>query len=306
MDQEAELYITRSPYVFGGFSSRRDKTPYSILGVPLDMTSSFRSGYRMAPLHIRLAAQNLEYFSPRFAVNVEDFLYVDEGDVLLPQDSIVKALEVVRKTSSYMFTGNRIPVFLGGEHTMTVGTVRATVENFGKDVCVLVFDAHADLRTEYAGTKYSHACVVSRLLEFVGRESVFLVGIRALSKYEYEKLKSERIAHITSRSIRKLGLKHAVSSLQDFTRNCRRVYLSVDMDVFDPAFAPGVATPEPEGIFPTDFLELLYEIIDSKFIALDVVEVTPPYDPSMITSMLAAKIIIEFIAGLYHHISSGR
>ena len=303
MSQGAELYIIESPYVFGGFSGRRDKSPYSILGVPLDMTSSFRPGYRAAPLQIRLAAQSLEYFSMRFNIDVEDFLYVDEGDVLLPQDGVVRALEVIRRVAEYLFSAGRVPIFLGGEHTLTVGTARAAVERFGGGVCVLIFDAHADLRTEYAGTRYSHACVTSRLLELVGRESVLLVGTRALSRAEYERLKSEGIAHVTSRSIRRLGLRHAVSSLRDFIGSCSRVYLSVDMDVFDPAFAPGVATPEPEGISPADFLELLYEVVSGKFVAMDVVEVTPPYDPSMVTSLLAARIVLEFMAGLYHHSS---
>lgn len=301
MSSEAELFLSRSPYMFGGYSNRRDKTPFSILGVPLDMTSSFRSGYRVAPLSIRIAAQNLEYFSMRFDTDVEDFLYVDEGDVVLPQDSVLKALDIIKTVSEYLLINNRIPVFLGGEHTLTVGTVRATTEVFGRDVCVLVFDAHADLRPEYAGTKYSHACVVSRLLDFVGKDRIYLAGTRAMSRAEYERLKDSGIRFLTTKSIRRTGIRHSAGLLQDFINSCGRVYLSIDMDVFDPAYAPGVATPEPGGLTSSDFLELLYEIISSKFVAIDIVEVTPPYDPSMITSMLAARVAIEFMAGLYPH-----
>lgn len=306
MNNEAELFISKSPYTFGGYSGRREKTPFSILGVPLDMTSSFRSGYREAPLSIRVAAQNLEYFSMRFDVDVESFLYVDEGDVVLPQDGIQKALDVIEMVSEYLMANNRIPVFLGGEHTLTVGTVRAAVDTFGRNVCVLVFDAHADLRAEYSGTKYSHACVVSRLLEFVSKDRIYLVGTRAVSKLEHDRLRDTGVRFLTTRSIRRAGVRHSANVLQDFTNSCNKVYLSVDMDVFDPAYAPGVATPEPDGLAPSDFFDLLHEVISGKFMAIDVVEVTPPYDPSMITSMLAAKVVIEFMAGLYAHAEADR
>ena len=306
MGSSAELFISKSPYVFGGVSGWRDKTPFSILGVPLDMTSSFRSGYRHAPLSIRVAAQNLEYFSMRFDVDVDDFLYVDEGDVVLPQDGVVKAIDVVKTVAEYLFTNARIPIFLGGEHTLTVGTARAAADIFGRSMCVLVFDAHADLRTEYSGTRYSHACVVSRLLDLLGKDGIYLVGTRAVSRSEYEKLKSSGIRYLTSRSVRKLGIKHAASSLLDYVGTCRKIYLSVDMDVFDPAYSPGVATPEPDGMTPTEFFEILYEILSDRFVALDVVEVTPPYDPSAVTSMLAAKVVLEFMAGLHLHVAADR
>lgn len=306
MNSEAELFISRSPYTFGGYSGRREKTPFSILGVPLDMTSSFRSGYRAAPLSIRVAAQNLEYFSMRFDVDVESFLYVDEGDVVLPQDGILKALDVIETVSEHLMVNNRIPVFLGGEHTLTIGTVRAAVDAFGRNVCVLVFDAHADLRAEYSGTKYSHACVVSRLLEFIGKDHVYLIGTRAVSKAEHDRLKDTGVRFLTTRSVKRMGIRHSANLLQDFVNSCGRVYLSVDMDVFDPAYAPGVATPEPDGLTPSEFFDLLHEVVSGKFMAIDVVEVTPQYDPSMITSMLAAKVVIEFMAGLYTHVKADR
>ncbi len=306
MGNEAELFIARSPYVFGGVSGRRERTPFSILGIPLDMTSSFRSGYREAPLSIRVAAQSLEYFSMRFNISIEDFLYVDEGDVLLPQDGVPRALDVVREVAGYLLGSGRIPVFLGGEHTLTAGTLRAVVDSFGRSTCALVLDAHADLRAEYSGTRYSHACVVSRLLDFMDKDCIYIVGVRALSREEYEKLKSTGIRYATARSVKRVGIRHLASSLQDFINSCGRVYLSVDVDVFDPAYAPGVATPEPDGLSPSDFFDLLYEVVSGKFVALDVTEVTPPYDPSMITSILAAKIVIEFMAGLYPHVLPGR
>ncbi|MEM0066103.1 MAG: agmatinase [Sulfolobales archaeon] len=304
MSNEVELFLIRSPYAFGGYSGRRDKTPFSILGIPLDMTSSFRSGYRMAPLSIRVAAQNLEYFSMRFGVDVEDFLYVDEGDVILPQDGVLKALDIIKMVSEYLLANGRIPVFLGGEHTLTIATVRAAAEVFSRDICVLVFDAHADLRIEYSGTKYSHACVVSRLLDFISKDHIYLVGTRAISGVEHERLKSSGLRFLTSKSLKRAGIKHSAGLLQDFISSCGKVYLSLDMDVFDPAYAPGVATPEPDGLTPSDILDLLYEIVNNKFVAMDVVEVTPPYDPSMITSMLAARVIIEFMAGVYQRVKT--
>jgi len=298
----AELFITRSPYTFGGLSGDRSKTPFSVIGVPLDATSSFRPGYRLAPLYIRLAAQNLEYFSMRFGVDLESVLYVDEGDIVLAHESLHKALEVIRMVSEYMFSLGRIPVFLGGEHTITYGTARAA-GGYHKGLCIVVFDAHADLRSEYLGNRFSHACIVSRLVEVLGRDSVVLAGTRAVSREEYEKLKEGRVRYIPAKYFKRFGLKHVAQLLLDFISSCRSVYLSVDMDVFDPAFAPGVATPEPDGLMPADLLDLLPEILSSKFVALDIVEIVPSYDPSMITSMLAAKIAIEFMSGLYAQLS---
>ncbi len=237
----------------------------------------------------------------RFSVDLESVLYVDEGDIVITHESLYKALEVVRMVSEYVFSLGRVPVFLGGEHTITYSTARAAGEHH-KGLCIVVLDAHADLRNEYLGSKFSHACVVSRLVEALGKDSVILVGTRAVSREEYEKLREGRIRYVPAKSFRKLGLKYVVQVLSDFISNCRAVYLSVDMDVFDPAFAPGVATPEPDGLLPADFLDLLPEVLDSRFVALDIVEVVPPYDPSMVTSMLAAKIAIEFMSGLYSHI----
>ena len=245
-----------------------------------------------------MAAQNLEYFSMRFGVDLESVLYVDEGDIVVAYESLYKALEVIKMVSEYVFSLGRVPVFLGGEHTITYGTARAAGE-YHKGLCVVVFDAHADLRDEYLGSRFNHTCVVSRLVEVFGGDSVVLAGTRAVSREEYEKLREGRVRYIPAKSFRRLGLKHVAQTLLDFTSSCKSVYLSVDMDVFDPAFAPGVATPEPDGLVPADLLDLLPEVLSNRFVALDVVEVVPPYDPSMVTSMLAAKIAIEFMSGLY-------
>ncbi len=238
----------------------------------------------------------------RFGVDLESVLYVDEGDIVLAHESLYRALEAIKMVSEYVFSLGRIPVFLGGEHTITYSTARAAGE-YHKGLCIVVFDAHADLRNEYLGNRFSHACVVSRLAEVLGRDSLILVGTRAVSCEEYEKLREGRVRYVPTRSFRKLGLKHVAQVLSDFISSCKAVYLSVDMDVFDPAFAPGVATPEPDGLLPADLLDLLPEVLNNSFVALDIVEVVPLYDPSMVTSMLAAKIAIEFMSGLYSHIS---
>ncbi len=301
-----ELYIAKTPYVFNGISSKADKPLFAVVGVPLDSTSSFRPGCRFAPLHVRLVSQSLELFSLRSLVNVEDIPIADLGDVVMPHGDVPRALNIIENVFSELIGDGLRTVAIGGEHTSTLGVVKGVVKALGSDLCYLCFDSHSDFRYEYLGSKTSHACVNRRIYELLGGNKVSLVGVRAISYEEYKDLKSLGIRYFTSAHIKNLGFREISRNIAKSLEDCSKVYLSVDLDVLDPAYAPGVTTPEPEGISPTELLDILQAVVDERFIAFDVVELSPHYDPSTTSSAVAAKIINEVIAMIYAEIRRAR
>jgi len=294
-----ELYVVRSPYIFNGVEVSREKAIFSVIGIPFDSTSSFRPGSRFAPLYIRLASQSIELFSLRSLVNVEEIPIVDEGDIAVAHGDASRTLTVVENVVSEIASGGRRLIAIGGEHTVTVGVVRGLVRAFDGDICLLCLDAHGDFRTEYLGVKYSHACVMRRIYELLGAHRVVLLGTRALSFDEYKDLRSTGVRYFTSHQVRALGFREVGRSVGKALEECARIYISIDLDVLDPAYAPGVSTPEPEGLSPSDLLDVIQVITDERVVGFDVVEVSPPYDQSLTTSAVAAKIINELIAMIY-------
>lgn len=299
-----ELYVVRSPYVFNGINSVVDKPMFAIVGVPLDSTSSFRPGCRFAPLYVRLLSQSLELFSLRSLVNIEDIPIADLGDIVIPHGDLTRTLNIVENVFSELISEGLKTIAIGGEHASTLGIMRGVIKALGSDVCYLCFDSHSDFRYEYLGSKVSHACVNRRIYELLGGGKINLVGIRAVSYEEYKDLKSLGIKYFTSAHIRNLGFREVGRNLAKSLENCSKVYVSVDLDVLDPAYAPGVTTPEPEGITPTELLDILQVVVDERVIGLDVVELAPHYDHSAISSAVAAKIINEVIGMIYSNIQN--
>jgi len=298
-----ELYIVKSPYIFNGMDIRVEKPLFAVVGIPLDSTSSFRSGCRFAPLYVRLASQTIELFSLRSLVNIEEIPIVDVGDMVIPHGDVTKSLSIIENVVSELFSDNLRVVIIGGEHTLSLGVVKGLMRaSTTSNVCFLCFDSHSDFRYEYLGSKYSHACVTRRIYEILGSRRVTLVGIRAISHEEYRDLKNFNIRYFTSNQVRTLGVREISRNVSKVLEDCSKIHLSIDLDVLDPAYAPGVTTPEPEGITPTELLDILQLLIDDRFTSLDVVELTPTYDQSMITSVVAAKIINEVIGMIYSKI----
>ncbi|MEM0102289.1 MAG: agmatinase [Sulfolobales archaeon] len=299
-----ELYIVRSPYTFNGMDVRVEKPLFIVVGIPLDSTSSFRSGCRFAPLYVRLASQTIELFSLRSLINIEEIPIADVGDVVIPHGDVTRSLSIIEGVVSELISDGLRVVFIGGEHTISLGVVKGLIKALTtSNVCYLCFDSHSDFRYEYLGSKYSHACVTRRIYEILGNRRITLVGIRAISHEEYRDLKNSNIRYFTSNQVKTLGVREISRNISKALEDCSKIHLSIDLDVLDPAYAPGVTTPEPEGITPTELLDILQLIIDDRFTSLDVVELTPSYDQSMITSIVAAKIINEVIGMIYSKIS---
>lgn len=260
------------------FLGAKKEGKIAILGVPYDSTTCFRPGARFAPDGIRFFSENLEEYSLKFGKSLSSVEFVDLGNVPVsaePEKMVEEVYKAVKKVE--------IPVILGGEHSVSYPVIKALSEKY-ENLTVVHFDAHADLRDEYSGTKYSHACVMRRVLE-LGVEIVQF-GIRSATEEE-AKLRTKDP---------KIKVVETFEELFSFVSSVKTpLYFSIDIDFFDPAFAPGTGTPEPPGFSPVEFFNFVYKLPAVKLVGFDVVEVCPPYDPSGITQMLAAKIVRELI-----------
>jgi len=292
-----ELYLISSPYVFLGVNGKRERNPLSFVGVPFDSTNSFRSGSRFAPIRIRLASHSLETYSFRNGLALEENPPVDEGDVAVVHGSAEATLKNISVVAEELFN-TRKAVFVGGDHIITYGIVEGLFNALRKSPCVLVFDAHLDFRPDYLGFKYSHACTTRRVSEVVGTKNIMVLGFRAVDARELKEAREAGLNIVNSYELHKMTLREVVSKVREFLSTCDYTYVSLDMDVIDPAYAPGVSTPEPEGLQPTLVIDLLTNIIDEKTSGLDLVEVNPLVDSGDITSFLAAKILIEVFTRL--------
>ncbi|RLG85492.1 MAG: agmatinase [Thermoprotei archaeon] len=293
-----EIYLSRSHAYFLGFTRRPEETPFTLIGAPLDTTSSYRPGTRFAPLKIRQVSQSLESYSFLAHVDVEDFGFHDAGDVALAQGDVEGGLRAIEEVMRGLFRKDRIVFMLGGEHTVTLSGVKALAER-GRRVALLVFDAHADLRDTYLGMRLCHATVTRRAAEVVGADNVLLIGTRAVSQEELEFMRREGIFYITSFDIDRVGVREAAYRVVKRLEGYDEVYLSIDMDVVDPGYAPGVTTPEPFGLHPMQLLRILEKVADVNIRAVDVVELCPPCDCGEATAFLAARLVLELAALLY-------
>jgi len=276
---------------FSGYQKPFNEASYTILGVPFDYTSTYRTGARFAPTAIREASLNIETYNFRTSLDLEKIKIHDLGnlDVSANIDETLKRLELVTRE---LLEAKKTPIFIGGEHTITLGIVKA-LENTEK-LAIISFDAHLDLRNEYLGLKTSHTTFMRRINEQIKPQKIIEVGTRAVCQEELGYAEKTGINYITSLEIQREGLEKTKEKLRRLLEGMENIYLSIDLDVLDPAYAPAVQNPEPEGIDPYTLHELIAEICKKSVIAFDLVEVTPNYDEG-ITAIQAAKTIFETI-----------
>ena len=277
--------MTNSPLIIS--PNENSKPIASIFGVPFDSTHSYKPGCRFGPDAIRDAFNNIEIFQPEFGVDLEAEAITDLGNT---KHTVVAAemLQMVKSVTSELKKQDRQIIILGGEHLITLGSFAC----FPKDTGYVVFDAHYDLRDQYADIKLSHAAYLRRIVEERGSENIVHVGARAFVKEELAFLKEHNIATVPDKEIRN---GNGVKLLKDITSTFDRVYLSVDLDVLDPAFAPGVGNPEAIGISSRELYDLIITLQNKKIVASDIVELNPTYDNGS-TASIAAKMIVTIIA----------
>jgi len=286
-----EFYVSRSPF-FSGVQTIFERADYVFVGVPFDVTSTYRTGARFAPLAIREASLNIETYSLRTGVDVEDLKIHDLGDlhVASETDETLKRLALVVRD---ILGAKKVPVVVGGEHTVTLGAIKG----LNGKVAVVDFDAHLDLRDEYMGLKTSHTTFMRRINEQTRPEAIIEIGTRAVCKEELSYATENGITFFTTLQIRREGVKKTVDAIKKKLEGCKKIYLTIDMDVFDPAFAPAVQNPEPDGLSAEVLFELLHVLCDDCVIGLDLVEVAPHYD-SGVTAVLAAKTLFEALCSI--------
>ncbi|HIE31064.1 MAG TPA: agmatinase [Methanosarcinales archaeon] len=283
--------------VFADATSGYKDADFVIFGVPFDATSSFRYGSREAPDAMRRASYNFETYNDSLDVDLTDLRIHDLGDI----DLDVRTGEMLHRVcdvTAMILRDNKIPIALGGEHTLTYGCARAFTGTFdgpGSDYGMIILDAHLDLRDEYLGVEQSHACVSRNIIDDLTDKCV-LIGVRSGSAEEYAYARTEGILWHSADEVNDAGMGSVVREALDalFDRGCEQIYLSIDADVIDPAYAPGVGNPEPFGLSPRD-VRAAIRLAAPYTCGLDIVEVNPGYDHGE-SAMLGARLVREFIA----------
>ncbi|ACS90123.1 MULTISPECIES: agmatinase [Thermococcus] len=263
-----------------------EKPNLYILGIPWDNSSSYRRGCDKGPEAIREATSEELYnsFNESLVNLAEHWRYKDLGDVKV--ENFEELVERVDDLVKRHYTGELF-LFLGGDHSITYATFRALKKVSQEEFGLIYFDAHPDLYPEYEGDKYSHACTVRRLVEedLVKGKDVVQIGVRAPTKQQIEFAEEHGIKIISASEIYRC---------QKVDVPFKKAYLSFDMDVLDPAFAPGVGNPESGGLTTRELVEVI-KSIKTEVVAFDVVELNPSYDYKGITAFAAAKIVREIL-----------
>ncbi len=293
-------FLTTPANFFSGFVSSYEDSHFIVLGVPFDDTSSYKPGSRFGPSAIREASCNIETFSLRTFEDIEHVKICDIGDLWVTHGNLIETNRKLEQVTHEIINTHRFPIVLGGEHSITYGEVKA----IGKDLTVIQFDAHMDLRDDYLGEKWSHATVMRRISDEIGVSNLIEIGTRAPSKEEYTFAKKTGLNFFTSEIVKKNPME-TIEKIKKLLKGASKIFLTIDMDCLDPSVAPGVGNPEPEGIDLSVLLDVMQGIIDHRIIGFDVVEVSPPYDPSGITAVAAAKLIFELISLCAKKLSTG-
>ncbi len=278
------------PYGLGyaGAEAEYADAEVMIYGVQYDHTACFKAGAREAPTAIRRASYNFEeiHFEHGLDQRIPEVCdYGNVDDFVLPEDMMSEVEFAVGPA----VRDGKFPIGIGGEHSMNIPVIRAFPE---RSIALISIDAHLDSRDEYLGTPYSHACVMRRAAEHLGLDNVFVLGARAIGAEELDR--NNAVPFISSYDIFDMGISKAVEKALDSVK-AEKVYLTLDIDGIDPAYAPGTGTPEPFGLLPMDVKKTI-NMIGDRLIGFDVNEVCPPADPSGITSILAARMINEVLA----------
>ena len=245
-DPNQQRLFDRSGALFMAASRDPAGCQVGLFGVPYDGTTSFRPGTRFGPAAIREVSQGLETYCPQLDRDLEDLTFVDLGAVEIPFGAPEPVLELVREATATVLNQGLRPLMLGGEHSISSGAVAAVVERH-PDLVLVQLDAHADLRDSWLGTRHSHACAMRRCLDVLPSGNLLQLAIRSGTREEFRELQaSGRL--ITDAE----ALRQALNPLHGTP-----IYLTVDLDWFDPAVLPGTGTPEPGGFRWQDFVAVI-------------------------------------------------
>lgn len=271
-----------------------------IFGAGFDGTTSNRPGTRFASSAMRIESYGLEAYSPLLELDLEDYNICDMGDLDLSIGNTDKVLEEIYEGTKEILDEDKFPFMIGGEHLVTLPAFKAVHEKYD-DIYVLHFDAHTDLREEYNNNKNSHATVIKRIWDMVGDGRIFQFGIRSGTREEFNFALKEKHTYMET---------HTIDSFWKIisTLSGKNVYLTIDLDVLDPSIFPGTGTPEPGGISYRQF-EQIFKILKNSNINLvgcDIVELSPDYDDTKVSTVVACKILRELSLVASHNIIKNR
>jgi agmatinase len=256
-----------------------------ILGCPYDGSASFRPGARFGPSAIRRVSLGIETFSPYFQRDLNQCSIHDMGDLELPLGEKKISLGLIRNGLGKILSEKKFPILLGGDHLITLPIIEEMLPIYPR-LHLLQIDAHMDLREDYLGEPLSHSTVMRKVLDHLGEGRLFQIGIRSGTEEEF-KLAGKM------KSIVSLD-PGPLSSMMKHLRN-QPVYITLDLDVIDPSLLPGVGTPEPGGLNFQEFIFLLKKLQGLHVVGFDIVELTPDYDPTQVSSITASVALREMI-----------
>ena len=282
----------RNLQVFQSCDKEYKDSSVVIFSSPMDATCSFRPGTRFAGPAIRQDSIGMEWYSPYFNMDLKDYGTCDIGDLDLPMGDVEKDLKEISRVTSLILKDGKKTMMIGGEHLVTLGTIREYVKKY-KDLNIIHFDAHTDLREEFLGRELSHATVLRKCYDLLDGGTIYQSGIRSGDRSEFEWAKTHIHQHLFDTE----GLDEAIEALKD-----KPVYITIDLDVLDPSVFPGTGTPEAGGI---TFKELEAAILKMRklnnIVGADMVELSPDYDTSHVSTQVACKVLRELVLLLHSH-----
>jgi len=293
MKTDLESVVPPHRTLWSGLAADDPAAEVGVLGVPFDGAASFRRGTAFAPTRMRELTPHLAPCAEEghpISIRVRDY-----GDVP-PDLEWERYFQAVEARAGAVLL-HPFALFLGGDHSVSIPLMRAFAQTVDGPIGVLHFDSHPDLFDTYEGHKWSHACTERRALELSGLdpEHLVFVGLRSFSREEWEFMKEHpQIPYYTARQCYRRGIQAVADEVVERLKDVQALYVTLDIDGLDPAYAPGTGTPEGGGLTTRDLLELVRRVFESLPVrALDIVEVAPPLDQADITSFVALKVIYE-------------
>ena len=277
---------------FMGSRDINDNCSIGIFGVNYDGTTSYKPGTRFGPHAIRNVSQSLETYCPLLKKDLNEINYFDAGSLKVNINCTQAVIKTVKLATESFIKSNLKPLVLGGEHSITIGIIEALIQKY-PNLILIQLDAHADLRESYQDNKFSHACTIKRCIEILPTEKVFQVGIRSGTKEEFKIMNNNNQLINLKAGESKRKLKKALDPYKEYP-----IYLTIDLDWFDPSLLSGTGTPEPGGFFWDDFEEIIQILQSFQLVGGDIVELSPDIDNSGVSSIVAAKVTRTLIMTL--------
>ncbi|PJA51713.1 MAG: agmatinase [Candidatus Marinimicrobia bacterium CG_4_9_14_3_um_filter_48_9] len=255
-----------------------------IVGFPFDGTTSYRAGTRFGPNALREGSWTLEVYSPHLDRSLTGMKIADVGDLPLPPTGSERVTQMIYEYCSTQMNAGKKLAGIGGEHSVSYGLIKACFDKY-PDLQVFHFDAHADLREDWMGERWSHASIIKRVLDFLPPNRLTQYGIRSGTQDEFTWMRANNTL-VENRDELIHRMKNANAP----------IFITFDLDFYDPAYFPGTGTPEPGGGSPHEIFSIFNEIKnDINLVGFDALELAPQFDSSNVSGVLAAKTLRELL-----------